>query len=292
LTAVVSAVFALMEMLTGYSLIRNAYHIFFPKVDHLYLEEQRLSLYRSLATFRHWILFGLYCVLAFALAVCIKPSNLKMGRTFFRCCILLSAAGVFASLSSGPWIAFGLCLFCLAYGRLVKNVGGRWKFLLFAIGASFFLLSIVSNRGPIKLAINYLTLDTGTGYIRLMMWQSVWALMSDYWLFGWGWGAEWPRLEYYIWTSADSFYAVWLIRAGIFAVLPLIAFFIYSWHRISISVNRTTGEARGWIIATVCLAITAITVDYFGNIIFAIYFILGAGQILFEANELYYRVKL
>ncbi len=288
LIAAISAVFALVEMLTGYSIIRNAYHIFFPKVGHLHLYEQRLSMYRSLATFRHWILLGLYCVLAFAMAVCIKPYHLRMGRTFYKGCLVLCAAGVFASLSSGPWMAFGLCLFCLAYGRLMRNVRGRWKLLLFTIGLGFLFLSVASNRGPIRLAINYLTLDTGTGYIRIMMWQSVWALMSDYWLLGWGWDADWPRLEYYIWSSADSFYAVWLIRAGIFAALSIIAFFAYSWYRLGNVMDReqfAAGEAKGWIIATVCLAVTAITVDIFGNLIFVTYFLLGAGQMLFNTCD-------
>ena len=286
--AAISAVFALVEMVTGYSIIRNAYHIFFPKVGHLRLYEQRLSLYRSLATFRHWILFGLYCVLAFALSVHAKPYHLKMGSAFYKGCLALCVAGVFASLSSGPWMAFGLCLFCLAYGRLMKNVGGRWKLFLFAIGAGFLLLSVVSNRGPIKLAINYLTLDTGTGYVRLMMWQSVWALMSDYWLLGWGWGAEWPHHEWYIWSSIDSFYAVLLVRSGIFAALSIIAFFAYSWYRISNVMDReqfAAGEARGWILATVALFIMGITVHIFGNLVFAVYFLLGAGQTLFNTRE-------
>lgn len=299
--AAISAVFALVEMLTGYSIIRNAYHAFFPKVGLLRLYEQRLSLYRSPATFRHWILFGLYCVFAFSLSIYIKPYHLKMESAFHKACLVLCVAGVFASLSSGPWMAFGMCLFCLVYGRLMRNVGGRWKILLLAVGAGFLFLSVFSNRGPVRLAINYLTLDTGTGYIRIMMWQSVWALMYDYWLLGWGWGAGWPRQEYYIWSSVDSFYAVQLVRSGIFAALSIIAFFVYCWYRLSKIMNReqfAAGEAAGWILATACLAVTAITVDIFGNLVFATYFILGAGQVLFDTcksipplKEDFYRTK-
>jgi len=288
LIAVISAVFALVEMLTGRSLIRNAYHIFFPKVSHLYLGEQRLSLYRSLATFRHWILLGLYCVVAYALAVCVKHYHLNMNRTFYKVCLALSMAGVFASLSSGPWMAFILCLFCLVYGRIMRNVRGRWKILLITIGMGFLCLSVLSNRGPIRLAINYLTLDTHTGYVRLAMWESVFALMSDYWMLGWGWRGDWPRAEWYIWSSIDSFFAVNLVRSGIFAVLSIIAFFAYCWYRLSKVVDReclATSEAKGWIIATVALFITGFTVHFFGNLVYVIYFMLGAGQMLFSANE-------
>lgn len=285
--AAISAVFALVEMLTGYSIIRNAYHILFPKVGHLRLYEQRLSMYRSLATFRHWILFGLYCVLAFALSVHAKPYHLRMGRVFYIGCLVLCVAGVFASLSSGPWNAFFLCLFCLAYGRLMKNVAGRWKLLLFTAGAGFLFLSVASNRGPLKV-IAGLALSPATAYGRIYMWEMVLALMPDYWLLGWGWDGDWPRAEWFIWTSIDSYYAVWLVRSGVFSVLSIVAFLVYSWVRMSKVIGRKhffAIEARGWILATFALFIMGITVHIFGNLIFAVYFLLGAGQVLFDTYE-------
>lgn len=285
--AAISAVFALVEMVTGYSIIRNAYHIFFPKVGHLYLYEQRLSLYRSLATFGHWILFGLYCVLAFALSVHMKPCHLRMGKVFYIGCLVLCVAGVFASLSSGPWTAFFLCIFCLAYGRLMRDVHGRWKLLLVSAGIGFLLLSIVSNRGPLKIIAGF-SLSPATAYGRIYMWEMVLALMPDYWLLGWGWDADWPRAEWFIWTSIDSYYAVWLVRSGVFSVLSIVAFLVYSWYRISKVIGRKyffTNEARGWILATVALFIMGITVHIFGNLIFAVYFLFGAGQMLFDTCE-------
>lgn len=285
--AAISAVFGLEEMLTGYSIIRNAYHRFFPNVEHLYLYEQRLSLYRSLATFPHWILFGLYCVLAFALAVYVKPYYLKMGRAFYKGCLVLSLGGVFASLSSGPWTALILCLFLLAYGRVMRNTVGRWKLLLLTAGAGLLFVSIVSNRGPLKVIASF-ALDPATAYGRLYLWEMVLALMPDYWLLGWGWGDDWPRPEWFIWTSIDSYYAVWLVRSGIFAVLSIIAFLVYSWYRMSKVVGQkyfATDEIRGWVLATVSLFIMGITVHIFGNLIFVTYFLLGAGQTLFSTRE-------
>ena len=285
--AAISAIFGLIELFTGHSIIRTAYHVVFPKIKHLYLYEKRLSLYRSIATFRHWILFGLYCATTFTLAVCLKPNNLKMGRTFYKGCLVLCVAGVFASLSSGPWLAFTLCIFLLAYSRVMKHIGSRWKLILFATGSCFLLLSVVSNRGPIKLAIDYLTFDARNGYIRLAMWKSVFAVMADYWPLGWGWGADWPHHEWYIWSSIDSFFAVWLVRSGIFAVLSIIAFLAYSWYRLANIMSRKQfaagREAKGWILATVCLFVAAITVHIFGNLNFTTYFLLGAGQVLFTA---------
>jgi len=285
--AAVSAVFGVAEMFTGHSIIRAAYQTVFPKVGQVYLRTQRLGLYRATAAFRADILFGLYCMTAFALSVCMKPYQLTMRPGIYKVCLLLCVLGVFASLSSGPWIAFGLCVFCLAYGWVMTGIRGRWKYLLFAVGVWLMFLSIVSNRGPVRLVIDYLTLNPLSGYVRLGMWESVWAMMPEYWPLGWGWKSGWPRLEWYIWESIDSFYAVLFVRSGIFAVISIVSFLVYSWYRLSNFVGRSgwAGEAKGWVLGTVCLFVTAITVDIFGNLLFATYFLLGAGQVLFKAYE-------
>ena len=288
--AAISAVFGLIEMFTGFSPLKATYHTFFSKVEGIYLlTEKRHGLYRAAAAFRVSLLFGLYCAIAFTVAVYVKHNELNMGKWVRRICLTFCVLGVFASLSSGPWLALMLCLFCLVYDRITGNIRNKWKILLLTCGLGLLFLTIASNRGPVKLIINYLTLDPGNGYIRLAMWECVWTLMRDYWPLGWGWFGDWPRsVDWYIWLSADSFYAVYLIRSGIFAVLSIVGFMFYCWYKISyfsgqkyISIN----EAKGWIIGTVCLFITALTVDIFGNLIFATYFLLGAGQTLFTVPE-------
>jgi len=287
--AAISAGFGLIETFTGFSLINTAYHTFFPKVINFHLVEKRLSLYRATATFRVEQLFGLYCVIAFAIAACVRPYNLNMGSGVRKICLALCILGVFASLSSGPWIALGLCFACLAYDHIARDIRGKWKILLLTCGLVLLFLSFASNRGPVKLAIDYLTLDPSTGYVRWAMWECVWALMRDYWPLGWGWSGTWPRsVDWYIWSSADSFFAVCLVRSGIFAVLSFVGFLTYCWYKLSYFSERkyaSASEAKGWVICTVCLFITALTVDIFGNLIFATYFLLGAGQTLFTARE-------
>ena len=288
--AAISAAFGLIETFTGFSPINAAYHTFFPKVIDVNLTEKRISLYRAITTFRVEQLFGLYCMTAFAIAACVKPYNLNMGGGIRKICLALCILGVFASLSSGPWIALGLCFACLAYDHIARNIRDKWKILLLACGSVLLFLSVASNRGPFKIAIDYLTLDRQTGYVRLAMWECVWALMRDYWPLGWGWSGNWPRsVDWYIWSSVDSFFAVYLVRSGIFAVLSIVGFFTYCWYKLSYFNERkyvSASEAKGWVIGTVCFFITAVTVDIFGNLIFATYFLLGAGQTLFTTREL------
>jgi len=222
--AVICSAFALVEMVTGHSVVRQAYHLVFHRVTHLRLEEQRLGLYRSIATFRHWILFGVYCSTVFALAVHMTPESLGLSRIRYRWMLGSVLVGVFASLSSGPWIGILLCACLMLYGRVMKGVHGRWKLFGTASVIVFVGLTIVSNRGPIRLAMDYLTLDSQTAYVRWGMWESVIDLMPTHWPIGWGWNPDWPRLEWYIWTSMDSFYAVQLVRSGVIAVVFLLLF--------------------------------------------------------------------
>ena len=283
IVAAISAIFGLVEMFTGYSIIRAVYHSVFPKVIAVHLKNQRLGLYRATATFRADILFGLYCMLAFALAACVSARSLGMSRGLHKGCLALCVLGVFASLSSGPWLALALCISCLVYSRIMRQVRNRWTLLALVIVAGFVLLSIASNRGPIKLIINYLSFSPETGYIRLAMFESVWALVPDYWPLGWGWGTDWPRQEWYTWQSIDCYYAVLFVSSGIFPVAAIVGFLAYTWRRLSegtFTYGGMTDEARGWILGTVCLFMAGITVHIFGNLTFAVYFLLGAGQSL------------
>jgi hypothetical protein len=287
--AAISAGFSLIEMFTGYSLINAAYHMFFPKVVNVHLDAKRLGLYRATSTFRVEILFGLYCAVIFALAVCIKPGILNMRRGIYKICLVLCILGVFASLSSGPWLVLAMCFFCFAYDRVTGNTRNKWKILLLIVGLGLLFIGLVSNRGPLKLVINYLTLDSHSGYVRMAMWECVWALMKNYWMLGWGWSGNWPRsVNWYTWSSIDSFYAVYLVRSGVFAVLSIVGFLTYSWYKLSYFSERnrvSASEARGWVLGTVCLFTAALTVAIFGNLIFATYFLLGAGQTLFNTCE-------
>jgi hypothetical protein len=281
--AVISTASALVETVTGFSVIRALWHTLFPKVELVRLFEQRHGFFRAQAAFREHILFGLYCAMDFALAVLIAPQYLGMKKNTYRICLAMCFLGVLSSMSSGPWIAMGLCIVCLLYAWIMKDVQGRWKILIGTVVVVFIMLSFFSNRGPVVLAIDYLTLDPATGHFRLDMWEAVTAILRDHWLIGWGWGADWPRAEWYLTSSIDSFYAVWFVRSGVFSVLALLGFISYSWFKIGAISGWKSPVARqalGWLIATICLFVTALTVDFFSTMIFAVFFTLGAGQML------------
>jgi len=290
LIAVISAVIGLSETFTGYNIVRAVYHTIFPRVLYVYLDVKRLGLYRAYALFGTDILFGAYCMVAFALAACMKHRNLGMSQRMYRICLVLCLLGVFSSLSSGPWMGMAFCFFCLTYDWVMRCIRSRWKLFIFCGVAIFLFLRVFSGRGPIKILIDY-TLDPQTGYVRLAMWECVWALMPKYWLLGWGWTNDWPRaVEWYFFHSVDSFYAVNLIRSGVFSVLFILGSLFYAWYRLSRVAGQKhleTNEAKGWILGTACLFFTAITVDIFGNMVSATYFLLGAGQTLFTAYEKY-----
>lgn len=285
--AAISGAFGLIECLTGFSPVRAFFKIVFSEVGYVYLHNQRLGLYRATATFRADILLGLYCATVFTLAYYIPAAWLGLTRIQRKWYLFLALCGVFTSLSSGPWLATSLALFCFVYDHIMRGDRNRWKLLITAIVIAWMVVSVIANRGPFTLVIDYLSLNSLSGHVRLAMYEAVWAMVPDHWPMGWGWGPDWPRPDWYVWQSIDCFYAVQFVRSGIFAVLSILVFFIYSWITIGKKVARNpaiTMEVKGWILATVCMSVAIITVHIFGNLIYATYFMWGAGQVLMKPN--------
>ena len=282
--AAISGVFGAIEMFSGYSLIRGAFAPFFPQVPYVYLVNQRLSLYRATGTFPADILFGLYCMLSFGLAINVGFAKLAMRRESYWTCMVLALVGVFSSLSSGPWLALTLVLCMMVYDRLFRSERNRWWFLVLGSLAAWLTLGMLSNRGPLKLLVDYLTLNPDSGYIRMAMLECMWDLVPNYWSLGWGWGNDWPRsVEWYKWNSIDCFYAVLFVRSGVFAVFTFLSFMAYSWYRACKTAGRSptmSREIKGWIMTTVAFCFAVMTVDVFGNFVVPVYAILGAGQVL------------
>ncbi len=282
--ATISGVFGAIEMVSGYSLIRGLFIPFFPGVPYVYLENQRLSLYRATGTFPADILFGLYCMLSVGLAINLGANRLVMRRGTYRTCTLLALLGVFSSLSSGPWLALTLVFCMMIYDRILRTEPNRWWFLVLGLLAGWLTLGTLSNRGPIKLLVDYLTLNPDSGYIRMAMLECIWDLVPKFWALGWGWGNDWPRsVEWYKWNSIDCFYAVIFLRSGVFAVFALLSFLGYSWYRAGMTALRCPSmsrEVKGWIMTTVAFSFGVFTVDVFGNFVVPVYAIFGAGQVL------------
>ncbi len=284
--AAVCGFFGIIESFTGHSLIRAAYQLVFPRVGDV-IYGQRLGLNRATGTFRVDILFGLFCMSVFALTALVPARRLGIRPITRRIGLALTLAGVFFSLSSGPWLGLMLSLFFFLYDHALRSERNRWKLL---VGTALGLLtaaSVASGRGPFKLVIDYLSLDPLSGYVRLAMYESVSKLVPDYWPLGWGWGDDWPRVEWYTWTSIDCFYADMFVKAGAIAVLAFVAFVVYSISSVGArpaEEQSVRPECRGWAVALTCLSIVIITVDIFGNFVFYAYFLAGAGQVLRHAS--------
>jgi len=281
--AAISGVFGIIECLTGISPIRAVFHPFFPKVRDTYLHGERLGLFRASSTFRVDILFGLFCMMCAGLIVTMSPKRLNLRPSIYYALLGLTLLGLFSSLSSGPWLAMIMTLGLFAYDRILRKEKRRWKLMFAGLGVGFIVLALFSNRGPFRLIIDYLSLNPMSGYVRLAMYDAVMALAPDNWLIGWGWEADWPRPEWYKWTSIDCFYAVTFVRSGLFALAAILAFFVTTWWRMGRIPERAEAplaEARAWVFTTVALAIAIITVDIFGNLVFWTFFLWGAGQCL------------
>lgn len=130
--------------------------------------EIRLGMIRASSTFKHTILFGVACS---ALVVYTWVLRRSLGNGVKYMAGIL--AGVFFSLSSAALLMGVLALGFLTAERYTRKVKKRGLIVLVAVLAVFIILSMVSNRGPVKLFISFMTLNTGTGYYRLMIWNNV-----------------------------------------------------------------------------------------------------------------------
>jgi O-Antigen ligase len=167
IVAAIAGCLGLLDTLSGYHILRDQiakltgysyYHETLGGADDMY----RLGLYRAEGVFEHPILFGV--VMAYAL---ILAGNLR-GRIKLLC-RLGCGLGLFLSLSSAPWMGFmvGIALWIFLGWAPFPY---RWSFLIAAgslLGAVFFM----AMPNPFGWIFSHFTLDTESGYFRLLIWQ-------------------------------------------------------------------------------------------------------------------------
>ena len=244
--------------------------------DHPTAVEYRMGLARAYATFDHPIHLGCFVAGLFAL-VWLGASN---PREQIQRAALVGATTLLG-LSSAPI----LCLFVQAslvmWERTTRGMAHRTIILLCGIAALYALAAMVLTRSPIAFVATGMTLDSWTGYYRMLIWEhgleNVWANP----LVGIGLG-DWERPWWMVSASVDAFWLVITMRAGI----PAFVLLVMAIALMTRAVNRRAGHsdhrdvrriAIGWIISLVALSLVACTV-HFWNVLYAyFFFMLGLG---------------
>jgi hypothetical protein len=132
---------------------------------------------------------------------------------YFGCCFL----GCVLSWSSSALMGSFLVLVAYAYDRLMYRYVKRWV-IFWSISAAFLLAFFVASNNPMGWIIAHLTLEPGSGYFRLMIWDAVFAKLSESWYFGFGFN---PLGHWILDTTVDSIWLVFALRFGVPTVMLL-----------------------------------------------------------------------
>ena len=147
------------------------------------------------------------------------------------------------------------------------------------IGSVWTLITVLSNRGPVKVFLTYFTFSPGTGYNRLRIWEYGSAEVVRDPIFGIGLG-EWERPTWMVSGSMDNFWLATAVRYGVpaFASLAAAVLAIFYQQATAKGIDRQFKNCRSaWMVSIAGLSIAACTV-HFWNALFCLFcFLIGSG---------------
>ncbi len=248
--------------------------------------EQRLGMTRAYGPFSHPILMGVFSssligIIWYGCLNCrLSGKLLKVG---------LISATTFFSLSSAPILLAIFQFLAIAWNRVAAGFQHRWRLVVLAFSSLYIFLSFWSPYPPLIVILSKITLNPGTAYYRMLIWEYGSAEVARHPLFGIGLN-DWVRPVWMIYDSIDNFWLKQGMRFGIPALLFLsISVILVVRKAILLSRENISFQSRqilrGWIVSMITLILIGFTVDFFGTIHVYLYFLLGLGAALIPMVE-------
>jgi hypothetical protein len=219
--------------------------------------------------------------MAFATAWYATKPNLSPLRGWAVIIAVILAS--FVSLSVGAWTMLGMQIALIAWDRITKGMPGRWGILGVAIILMLVVISMLSNRSPVKVFISYASFSARSSYNRILIWEYGTAEVARHPLFGIGLG-EWVRAPWMS-SSMDNFWLVIAVRYGLPALIFMAFAILFVVLKASARKDITAEWARcrmGWIVTVAGAAIAACTVHLWNNTFGFFMFFVGAGVWLLD----------
>ena len=271
---------ALPESITHQHFVRDTFRAILGGPGLVFIEP-RMGLARAYGSFEHPILFGVFCSMAFATAWYATKPNLSPLRGWAVIIAVILAS--FVSLSAGAWTMLGMQIALIAWDRITKGMPGRWGILGVAIILMLVVISMLSNRSPVKVFISYASFSARSSYNRILIWEYGTAEVARHPLFGIGLG-EWVRAPWMS-SSMDNFWLVIAVRYGLPALIFMAFAILFVVLKASARKDITAEWARcrmGWIVTVAGAAIAACTVHLWNNTFGFFMFFVGAGVWLLD----------
>ena len=271
--------FAVYELFTFRAPIPEFFGKFLPSQTKYTEARTAFHLSRVQVVFPHPILFGLYC--SFILGNIYYIYNTGKFRRLVRVLVVVIISWM--SLSSAAILSLGFQGIMIGWDVLTR---GKWKMLCGIVAFFYIFLSIASNRGPVVLIIEYLTLNPTTAGWRVHIFNfgsiSVW----KHPIFGIGMN-DWER-PVWLAPTIDNFWLVLAMRHG----LPLIICFFLAIgiHIAKIirikDLNADLSAIRtGYMVSLVGLILSLATVHVWNALAALVPFYIGAGVFLYTSGK-------
>lgn len=285
LTVFAFALVAMYESLTNHHVLREISRTLFggpnvPKIG------KRMGLHRAFATFEHPILYGVYCASVMAFLFYAMPPMRQDFKRLARVVVVWLAA--FFSLSAGPLAAMLVQVYVAGYEIVTRmfRVSNRWWIFFGLLVLAYVTVDILSNRGPVTVALHYLTFSRTTAYNRLLIWEYGSAEALRHPIFGIGFN-DWTRPGWMSRSgSMDNFWLLCAVRYGMFCFFTLAGAMLTLIFMLAKQPRLTSAGRRirmAWIITIFAWFISGATV-HFWNALFVYYFFF-LGMIVWLATD-------
>ncbi len=240
--------------------------------------ERRLGLTRAFGLFDHPIHLGTFCAGNLALVIYATRRNVDAGMRAF-----VISASALTSISSAPMLSLAVQFGLIGFDRATRGIKGRITVAVGAIVALFAVTSMIATRSPFAIIATGFTLNSWTGYYRLMIWEhGLWNVWWNPWM---GIGLnDWVRPLWMASPTVDAFWLVIAMKGGIPSFLLLVCGIAFIGRGVAVRMRRASPELRrlatGWMISLITLSLVGCTVHYW-NVPFAyFFFFLGLGGCL------------
>jgi hypothetical protein len=268
--------FAIFEMMTGRPLLSEI----LSQVSRVTPRgtEARNDYFRAGVSYPHPILWGLVASLLLAQAWLLW-SDQTIGR-WMR--VGVAVACTVTAMSSAPLLGLGIQIGLILWGKLTAH---RWWLLTILFATSYIALDLLSNRGPVILMIETLTLNPQTAWWRVHIWNFGTQSVMNYPFLGIGLN-DWARPEWLA-PTVDNFWLLIAMRHGLPAMLFLVVGLgLHLWRIVRVrDISQRDQQVRtAYLIGFVSLCFILGTVHAWGAPSVLVMFYFGMGAYLYTGG--------
>ncbi len=236
--------------------------------------EQRLGIWRAAGSFDHAILYGVYCA---SLVGFVWYTISATKRVLY---LSIMAISTFLSGSSGPFLVFAAQMGLVIWEKVSRNIRHRWYLTSGAVFAAYVAISIFSNRPPLHVLINYITINPFTAWVRILIWEAGTASVMQNPVFGIGFDIGTHQRPAWLTASVDSFWLVFAMMQGLPSVILLalsIGLLLRAVLRSKVTSSQVSNARLGWVFAFLALCIAGFATHYWAAMQAYFFLIMGMG---------------